>query len=229
MGISRAGEDEERPDKGSVMLAARYYRRELTRLWPLALPAVLGPTLGNIGLLYLAPLFVARLVTRISGNAHLAFGSVIPYAIGFTGGVLLFSEVFWRIGIHFLNRLDALGIEHLYVVGLDELFAKDAAFFHDNFAGSLTKRVLSFASRFEQTCGTLVVNSQGSCGWLSWSGRLGLCCGGRGWPGARAGTPSRSTPHKPTNGQRVTQRSPQNRILVRQVTATVRSAFRVRG
>lgn len=33
---------------------------------------------------------------------------------------------------------------------MDELFAKDAAFFHDNFAGSLTKRVLSFASRFEE-------------------------------------------------------------------------------
>ena len=32
---------------------------------------------------------------------------------------------------------DARGIEHLYVIGMDELFAKDAAFFHDNFAGSL--------------------------------------------------------------------------------------------
>ena len=30
----------------------------------------------------------------------------------------------------------------LYVVGMKELLAKDAAFFHDNFAGSLTKRVL---------------------------------------------------------------------------------------
>ena len=161
MGVSRAGEDEEKPDKGSVMLAARYYWRELTRLWPLALPAVIGPALGNIGILYLAPLFVARLVTRIAGNAHLAFGAVIPYAIGFTG-ILLFSEVLWRIGIHFLNRLDALGIEHLYVVGLEELFAKDSAFFHDNFAGSLTKRVLSFASRFEQTADTLVFEVVGN-------------------------------------------------------------------
>src|SRR5207302_5758462 len=33
--------------------------------------------------------------------------------------------------------------------------AKDAAFFHDNFAGSLTKRVLSFASRFEEFVDTL--------------------------------------------------------------------------
>jgi ATP-binding cassette subfamily B protein len=70
--------------------------------------------------------------------------------------------VLWRIGVHYLNRLDALGIEHLYVVGLDELFAKDSAFFHDNFAGSLTKRVLSFASRFEQTADTLVFEVVGN-------------------------------------------------------------------
>ena len=66
MGVSH--EDEERPDKGSVMLALRYYRRELTRLWRLALPAMLGPALGNIGIGYLAPLIVAQLVTRIAGE-----------------------------------------------------------------------------------------------------------------------------------------------------------------
>ncbi len=45
---------------------------------------------------------------------------------------------------------------------MDELFAKDAAFFHDNFAGSLTKRVLSFASRFEQFVDTLTFQIVGS-------------------------------------------------------------------
>ena len=41
---------------------------------------------------------------------------------------------------------------------MDELLAKDAAFFHDNFAGSLTKRVLSFASRFEDFIDKLAFN-----------------------------------------------------------------------
>jgi ATP-binding cassette, subfamily B, bacterial len=159
MGVSHEGE--ERPDKGSVMLALRYYRRELTRLWRFTLPAMLGPALGNIGIGYLAPLLVAQLVTRITNNAHLTLGSAFPYVLGFTG-ILLFSEVLWRIDMHYLNRLDAHGIEHLYVVGLDELFAKDSAFFHDNFAGSLTKRVLSFASQFEQAADTLVFEVVGS-------------------------------------------------------------------
>ena len=66
----------------------------------------------------------------------------MPYVLGFAG-VLLLSEVLWRIGMHCLYRLDGRGIENVYVIGMDELLAKDAAFFHDNFAGSLTKRVLS--------------------------------------------------------------------------------------
>ena len=161
MGVSREGEGEEKPDKGSVMLAVRHYRRELTRLWRFTIPAMLGPALGNIGIGYLAPLLVAQLVTRITDNAHLSLSSAFPYVLGFTG-ILLFSEVLWRIGMTYLNRLDAFGIEHLYVVGLDELFAKDPAFFHDNFAGSLTKRVLSFASRFEQAADTLAFEVVGS-------------------------------------------------------------------
>ena len=68
----------------------------------------------------------------------------------------------WRIGIHCLNRLDGRGIENLYVIGMDELLAKDAAFFHDNFAGSLTKRVLSFAARFEDFTDNVVFNIVGS-------------------------------------------------------------------
>ncbi|WP_246577570.1 ABC transporter ATP-binding protein [Actinospica durhamensis] len=161
MGVSREDEGEEKPDKGSVMLAVRYYLRELARLWRFTVPAMLGTAVGNIGILYLAPLLVAMLVTRIAGNAHLTLGAAFPYVLGFTG-ILLVAEVFWRIGMYYLNRLDALGIEHLYVVGLDELFAKDSAFFHDNFAGSLTKRVLSFASRFEQTADTLVFEVVGN-------------------------------------------------------------------
>ena len=85
----------------------------------------------------------------------------MPYVLGFAG-VLFFAEIVWRIGIHCLNRLDGRGIENLYVIGMDELLAKDAAFFHDNFAGSLTKRVLGFASRFEDFTDNLVFNIVGS-------------------------------------------------------------------
>ncbi|MDK9499626.1 ABC transporter ATP-binding protein [Streptomyces katrae] len=145
------------PGRGPVLLALRHYGRELFRLRRLAAPAMLFPALGNIGINYVAPLVVAKLVGRIAddrGAVASGIGPVLPYVLGFAGALLL-SEALWRLGLHCLNRLDALGVERLYVLGMDELFAQDAAFFHDNFAGSLTKRVLSFASRFEEFVDTL--------------------------------------------------------------------------
>ncbi|MFJ6572732.1 ABC transporter ATP-binding protein [Streptomyces sp. NPDC091292] len=149
------------PRKGAVLLVLRYYGRELSRLRRLTVPAMLLPAVGNIGIAYLAPLIVAKLVADMADGADVGIGPALPYVLGFAG-VLLLAETLWRIGLHCLNRLDALGIEHLYVVGMDELFAKDAAFFHDNFAGSLTKRVLSFASRFEAFVDCLTFNVVGS-------------------------------------------------------------------
>ncbi|WP_086013631.1 MULTISPECIES: ABC transporter ATP-binding protein [Streptomyces] len=149
------------PGRGSVILALRYYGRELSRLRRVTVPAMLLPALGNIGINYIAPLIVAKLVARIADDSGVSIGSTLPYVLGFVG-VLLLAELLWRIGIHCLNRVDAHGIEHLYVIGMDELFAKDAAFFHDNFAGSLTKRVLSFASRFEEFIDTLTFSVVGS-------------------------------------------------------------------
>nr|WP_045321250.1 ABC transporter ATP-binding protein [Streptomyces sp. NRRL F-4428] len=149
------------PSRGSVLLALRYYGRELARLRRLAVPAMLLPALGNIGIFYVAPLVVAKLVGQVAEGGGAGLDTMLPHVIAFAG-VLLLAEALWRIGLHCLNRLDARGIEHLYVVGMDELFAKDAAFFHDNFAGSLTKRVLSFASRFEEFVDTLTFSVMGS-------------------------------------------------------------------
>ncbi|MFE4635512.1 ABC transporter ATP-binding protein [Streptomyces sp. NPDC056773] len=155
------------PRRSPVLLALRYYGRELIRLRWLTAPAMLLPALGNIGIHYIAPLVVAKLVGRIAGGEGIAegiggaLGWAAPYVLVFAG-VLLLSEACWRVGLHCLNRLDARGIEQLYVTGMDELFAKDAAFFHDNFAGSLTKRVLSFASRFEEFVDTLTFSVMGS-------------------------------------------------------------------
>src|SRR5690348_7491527 len=147
--------------KRAVLLALRYYGRQMARLRRFTVPAMLLPALGNTCIFYIAPLIVAHLVGRLAGQGLAGIGAAMPYVLGFAG-VLLFAEVAWRIGIHCLNRLDGRGIENLYVIGMDELLAKDAAFFHDNFAGSLTKRVLSFASRFEDFTDNLVFNIVGS-------------------------------------------------------------------
>jgi len=147
--------------KRSVVLALRYYGREMARLRRFTVPGMLLPALGNTCLFYVAPLFVAQLAGRFVGHGQPSPGAALPYILGFAG-VLLSGEILWRLGIHFLIRLDGHGIEDLYIIGMDELLAKDAAFFHDNFAGSLTKRVLSFAARFEDFSDTLMFNVVGN-------------------------------------------------------------------
>ena len=116
-----------------MLLALRYYGRQMARLRRFTVPAMLLPALGNTCILYIAPLIVAHLIGRLAGPGLASIGAAMPYVLGFAS-VLLFAEVVWRIGIHYLNRLDGYGIENLYVIGMDELLAKDAAFFHDNFA-----------------------------------------------------------------------------------------------
>jgi ATP-binding cassette, subfamily B, bacterial len=144
-----------------VRLALHYYGRQMARLWRFTVPAMLLPALGNTCIYYVAPLIVAQLVGRFAGHTLTGIGAAMPYVLGFVG-VLLFAEIVWRIGLYGVFRLEGRGIENLYVIGMDELLAKDAAFFHDNFAGSLTKRVLSFATRFEDFTDNLVFNIVGS-------------------------------------------------------------------
>lgn len=149
------------PARGPVRLALRHYLKELSRQGGLSAPALLLPALGNIGITYIAPLVVAKLVGRIADGGTLGLREALPY-VGLFTVVLLLAETSWRLGVHCLNRVDARGIEHLYITGMDALFAKDASFYQDNFAGSLTKRVLSFASRFEEFVDTLTFNVVGS-------------------------------------------------------------------
>ncbi|GAA1672622.1 ABC transporter ATP-binding protein [Nonomuraea maheshkhaliensis] len=137
-----------------MLLVLRHYGGELRRQWRVSVPALTLPALGNVCLFYLAPLAVAGLVGHLAAGGDGSVMALLPYVLGF-GALLLAGETLWRIGLHFLNRTDARGIERLGVIGMDELLVKDTAFFHDNFAGSLTKRVLGFSSRFEEFVDTL--------------------------------------------------------------------------
>jgi ATP-binding cassette, subfamily B, bacterial len=140
--------------RAALKLALRLYLQELRSHPLLATGALLLPALGNIGLGYLPPLVVAALIGELAAGVPLTVSLVTPHLFAFAGA-LLAGETLWRLGIHCLNRTDAYGIERLSIGGMDALLAKDAAFFHENFAGSLTKRVLSYASEYEDFVDTL--------------------------------------------------------------------------
>ncbi len=149
-----ATDDLPRRRRAALRLALRLYARELRRYPVLNTASLVLPALGTICLNYLPPLAVAAAVGRVIEGEALTAALVAPYVAAFAAAMLA-GQVCWRVGIHLLNRTDAYGMERLYLDGLDELLAKDAAFFHENFAGSLTKRVLSYASQYEDFVDTL--------------------------------------------------------------------------
>ena len=115
--------------RAALLLALRLYLRELRSHPLLATGALLCPALGNVCLGYLPPLVVAALVGALATGTSLTVQLVTPHLFAFAGA-LVAGELFWRLGIHCLNRTDAYGIERLSISGMDALLAKDAAFFH---------------------------------------------------------------------------------------------------
>jgi ATP-binding cassette subfamily B protein len=114
-----------------------------------AIPALV-PSRGLPAFLdaYAPPLVVARLLGAFARQERLTAGELAPYVLAFAG-VWLLGEVLWRIALVLVTRAEIRGLEALYIEAMDELLAKDLAFFQDNFAGSLTKRALGYARRFE--------------------------------------------------------------------------------
>src|SRR5215470_1191531 len=85
--------------KRAVLLALRYYGRQMVTLRRFTVPAMLAPALGNTCIQYVAPLIVAALVGRFAGHESIGISAALPYVLGFAG-VLLLAEIMWRIGIH---------------------------------------------------------------------------------------------------------------------------------
>jgi ATP-binding cassette subfamily B protein len=141
-------------DRGSQRLAealrlvVRRYARQIRRRPAIALPALLLPGIGNVLVFYAPPLVIAKLLGEFARTEQLSAGQLAPYVLTFSG-LWLSGEVLWRVAASFIARAEIRGMEALYVEAMDELLAKDLSFFQDNYAGSLTKRALGYARRFE--------------------------------------------------------------------------------
>ncbi len=139
-----------------MRLAVAAYTGQLRTDKRIAIPALVLPAVGNVLTVYLPPLVIAKVLHAYANadGATIGVGDLAPYLVWF-GLAWLGGEIFWRIGIHFLSRVDIRGMSRLYVTGMDELLAKDLAFFQDNFAGSLTKKVIAHSKAYEGFVDTL--------------------------------------------------------------------------
>ena len=146
----------------SLWLVVRRYAAQIRRQPGLAFPALLLPGVGDVLVFYAPPLVVAKLLGAFARGERLSNQQLALYVLTFAA-LWLAGEVLWRVAACFIARAEIRGMEALYIEGMDELLAKDLSFFQNNFAGSLTKRVLGYARRFEDVfdvmCFQVVANA----------------------------------------------------------------------
>jgi ATP-binding cassette subfamily B protein len=131
-----------------VRLVIARYAAQVRQRPLLAGAALVLPGIGNLLIFYGPPLAVARMLGTVARDATAGLDQLWPYVAAISG-FWLAGEVVWRLAGFTLARIEVRGMEALYVEAMAELLAKDVAFFHDNYAGSLTKRALGYARHFE--------------------------------------------------------------------------------
>lgn len=141
----------------ATKLAVRHFWQQIKLDWWRAGLAFLLPGLGTILTFYLPPLIIARVLVAYSEQQNPDLTQFIPYVLLFAA-VWGMGEVLWRFGIHFLIKSETRGMERLYNQAMTFLFEKDLAFFHNNFAGSLTKKVTTYSRKYEDLMDTLMFN-----------------------------------------------------------------------
>jgi ATP-binding cassette subfamily B protein len=138
----------------ALRLVLRRYGAQIARRPALAIPALLLPGIADSLTFYAPPLVVARLLGAFARDEALSAADLAPYVFAFAG-VWLLGEAIWRVALVLIMRVQIRGVESLYIEAMDELLAKDLSFFHDNFAGSLTKRAVAYGRRFEDVFAVL--------------------------------------------------------------------------
>ena len=140
----------------ATSLAVRHYLRQIWKERSVTIPALLLPGIGTILGVYAPPLVVATILTKF-GNAKPTLHQILPYLFLFAG-IWFAGELLWRLAFFCLNRSDSRIMYNLYNDAMQELTKKDIGFFHNNFAGSLTKKSIGYAKSFEGFMDTLSFN-----------------------------------------------------------------------
>lgn len=115
------------------------------------------PSLGTILIFFVPPLVIARIVNVIASGQEISVSSVGGYIALFAGSWFL-GEALWRFGMHFLIKLETLGLNYLGRDAFRRVTERDYDFYANNFVGSLTKQASAFSRGFEMITDTLSFN-----------------------------------------------------------------------
>ncbi len=149
--------EEEKISKKAVRQVVWHYLSQYKKYpWLTGVSFVL-PALGTILVFFVPPLIIAKLLDIFIAQGTITFQGTAKYIILF--GVLWFAgELFWRVGMHFLIKLESYGTKNLSTTAFQNLIHREYAFYTNNFVGSLTNKTNAFIRGFESFTDTLYYN-----------------------------------------------------------------------
>lgn len=137
---------------GIIRLVAKAYNKEIIRSWQQTVPIIVSVIAGTILIFYIPPLIIAQI---IRSEVPITLENGWSYVL-FFGIAWLVGEMLWRFAFYIMAFFESKTTERLYMETLRQLVYKDISFFHNRFAGSITKNVLAYARRFEGYFDTLI-------------------------------------------------------------------------
>ena len=147
--------------KKAVMEVLRDYTSQYKKRPFQTTLAICMPALGSILVFFIPPLIVAKLVNIVSSHQLITFESIAIY-IGMLGFFWLLGEAFWRVGLHYLIKIETVGLNRLNKNAFKRLTERDYNFYTNNFVGSLTKMALAYSRGFEIFTDALTFNVIGN-------------------------------------------------------------------
>lgn len=134
--------------KQAINQVLKYYWLEYKKRPWLTFFGFLLPSIGTLLIFFIPPLIIGRLIDTFTTRGAISFDGIIKYIVLF-GVVWLLGEIFWRIGIYFMNKLKALAVNSLSKIAFKKITDRDYEFYTNNFVGSLTKKGNAFPWHFD--------------------------------------------------------------------------------
>ncbi|HYF97016.1 MAG TPA: ABC transporter ATP-binding protein [Patescibacteria group bacterium] len=132
-------------------IAVRHYLEQFWIDKKFSLSSIILASIGNIFVFYIPPLILGKFLQRYSSQPLPQLSDLTPYLLAFAG-LWLLGEVFWRFARRMIIITEVNGMERLYKNGVSNLLKKELSFFHENFAGSLTKKTIGYARSYDAIC-----------------------------------------------------------------------------
>lgn len=143
--------------KRANRLAFKHYWQVTKKNRKTAIPGATLPAIDTILTQYVPPLALASIISVATTTQNPTFADFLPFLLLF-GISWTIGEILMRIGMQFLLITESRAIKQLYNDGVAQLLKRDISFFNDNFAGSLTKKTIGYAGRYELVADTLTHN-----------------------------------------------------------------------